>query len=128
MKNPHLRQLVSAILLYVAAIFLATGLGVVMFKHQDSNAESFFKQPDKQQHMAGSTVLGLFARYQTNDPWKAWALAMAPGVAKELYDARKGGTGFSLADLAADGIGAYLGVKVGGLIFTRHSINYTRSF
>jgi len=34
---------------------------------------------------------------------------MTIGLLKEVYDSRKGGTGFSKADLVADGVGSVLG-------------------
>lgn len=80
--------------------------------------------PDKYKHAAVSAGLGLAAAAQIADPWRAWGVAMLPGLAKEVYDSRKGGTGFSLPDMAANAIGAYVGVKVAGLIITPRRIVY----
>ena len=44
------------------------------------------------------------------EPVKAFGAAMVPGIAKELLDAQKGGSGFDTKDLMADAIGAALGV------------------
>lgn len=116
----------TAAFTYMLAIVLAAFCFAVVFGPDKSRAQGIGR--DKYKHAAVSAGLGMVARSQIADPWRAWAIAMAPGVAKEVYDARKGGTGFSFADLVADGVGAYVGVQLGGLIFTRHTVTYTRSF
>lgn len=65
--------------------------------------------PDKQKHFAGSVVLGAAARTVTADPAKAFALGMAPGVAKELVDMTGRGCP-SLHDLAWDAAGVGFGL------------------
>lgn len=72
-----------------------------------------WRGPDKAKHLQVSFAAGLLASLPTNDAGKAFALAMAPGLLKELHDARRGGSGFSGKDLAADALGAGLGVAVG---------------
>ena len=66
-------------------------------------------EPDKKMHFGVSFALGVAAANQWRDePVKAWAIAQVPGLLKELSDIR--GTGFSGADLAANALGAALGV------------------
>lgn len=43
--------------------------------------------------------------------------AMSVGVAKEIYDSRKGGSGFDTADIKADLIGAASGAIIGRGVF-----------
>ena len=83
---------------------------------------------DKVKHAIVSAGLGFAAAHVTNDPAKRWALALAPGFAKEVYDSRPGGTGFDWKDMAANAAGAYIGMKVHGLVVTPRSIHYTWSF
>lgn len=67
---------------------------------------------DKVQHFVTSAAFGALTVAALPD-WSAssqMAVALLPGLAKELYDMRKGGSGFSGADLVADGLGAYAGV------------------
>lgn len=72
-------------------------------------------EPDKVMHAGASFALGFVAGNQwPYDKPKAFLWAMVPGLAKEVFDSRKGGSGFSRADLAADALGAAAGV------FTSH--------
>jgi uncharacterized protein YfiM (DUF2279 family) len=72
---------------------------------------------DKKMHFAVSAVAGVAAGIQwpDNKPL-AFSVAMIPGVAKELLDAQKGGSGFDTKDLAADALGAITGVYLGGFM------------
>lgn len=63
---------------------------------------------DKALHAGASALIGSGVRLATNSQAAAFAAAMAVGVAKEVYDAREGGTGFSGKDIAADLVGAVL--------------------
>lgn len=70
---------------------------------------------DKAKHFAVSAVFGVSSRVLIGEeegfPIKAFSLAMAPGVLKEVYDATsKNGSGFSKADLGADALGALAGI------------------
>jgi uncharacterized protein YfiM (DUF2279 family) len=121
-----MRKQVNAILFFFVALVLASGCFALLLGPDAGRAQTI--GPDKWKHAGVSIALGTAARAQISDPWKAWAWAMAPGLAKEVYDARKGGTGFSVADLVADGIGAYIGVQLGGFLFSRYSIHYTKAF
>lgn len=80
--------------------------------------------PDKKLHLGVSAILGFAAINQfPNEPVKAWALAMVPGVIKEASDPR-----WSWKDIVVDGVGAYLGVKLGGCIITPRGISYRTQF
>lgn len=68
---------------------------------------------DKAMHLGGSAVIGMFASTMTSSEPKALAIAMVPGVLKEIQDRKTCGNFFSVKDLAADALGAYLGVKFG---------------
>jgi uncharacterized protein YfiM (DUF2279 family) len=71
-------------------------------------------------HFGVSAVVGFAAvnQWPDNKP-KAFAVAMIPGVLKEISDAQKGGSGFSGKDLVADALGAAFGVYAGGWLITR---------
>ena len=66
---------------------------------------------DKKLHFAFSFAIGVATGNQwPNEPGKAVAVAMIPGVLKEVADAQKGGSGFSGKDLVFDFLGAAAGV------------------
>jgi len=70
---------------------------------------------DKAAHASVEFVLGTTASVMLpeDNKTKAFALAFSVGLAKEAYDTRKGGSGWSNKDLVADAVGAYLGVQIG---------------
>lgn len=71
-----------------------------------AHAESWdMTAPDKKLHIAGSGLISAVVYAATKDADKAILIPLGIGVAKELYDSRKGGTGFSVQDLAADILG-----------------------
>lgn len=108
----------------IAAILAGLVLGALVTMNP-AHADSF-GTPDKVKHFAVSAALGAAATVATKSDSKAIALALAPGLAKELYDARKGGSGFSWRDLVADAAGAYLGVKLGGLIIRPRFVGFSK--
>lgn len=74
---------------------------------------------DKKMHAGVSFVVGFAAANQWPDePGKAFMVALLPGLLKEVSDAN-GGTGFSSKDMAANAIGAALGVVTGRWIVLR---------
>lgn len=78
---------------------------------------------DKTRHMAVSAAFGGIARAVTTNKLAAFGLAMAPGIAKEIYDSQhKDRHTASVKDLAADAVGAAIGVYVGGCIATARSL------
>lgn len=87
---------------------------------------------DKKQHFAGSALMGVAASVAFKDSEHPvlypMAAVLAVGLAKEIRDeVATAGSGFSYKDLAADALGAALGVSVGnGVIYaTRNTINFT---
>lgn len=76
---------------------------------------------DKKMHVGVSTIIGFAARQQwPSDPGKAFAVALVPGVVKELSDGRQA----SAKDMVANAIGAAVGVYAGGW-FVRYSNGHT---
>lgn len=72
-------------------------------------------QSDKIKHFGAGAVVGAGAYYltykHTDNKNKALlasiGASMLVGLTKELYDSRKGGTGFNSADLLATGAGGF---------------------
>ena len=84
-----------------------------------ASAQDRWTGDDKPKHIAVSAfsavvVESVFADSLT--PLQRVGLAMVPGVAKELLDMRRGGSGFSGKDIAADFVGVLSGVAYHGLI------------
>ena len=78
---------------------------------------------DKTQHMAVSAALGGIARAVTPNKLPAVDLAMAPGIAKEQYSSpHRDKHTASVKDLAADAVGAAIGVYVGNCVATARSL------
>jgi hypothetical protein len=72
---------------------------------------------DKPMHLGVSFVLGFAAANQwPNEPLKAWSMAMIPGALKEATDKKASGK-----DMAANAIGAALGVYTGKWMVTRNN-------
>lgn len=78
-------------------------------------------QADKIKHFGAGAVVGAGAYYltykYTESKNKAFLASigssMLVGLAKELYDSRKGGTGFNSADLLATGAGGFtIGITI----------------
>ena len=89
-------------------LFITALLTVSIFPAQAQHLEK-----DKVQHIVVSAGLGVVVAAAKPD-WTSgdqFLVAMIPGVMKETYDARKGGTGFSGKDLLADAAGAFAGVQ-----------------
>ena len=96
-------------------------------------AQDTWSGADKKLHFGVSAVLGFAAVNQwPNDKPKAFMVAMIPGLLKEITDAQKGGSGFSGKDLAADALGAAVGVYAGGWLISRRDgatvVAYQTSF
>jgi uncharacterized protein YfiM (DUF2279 family) len=70
-----------------------------------------WKYIDKALHFTLSLAIGVgCALTVQNLPLLAWLLALVPGLAKEVFDTRAGGSGWSNGDLVADALGAAAGV------------------
>lgn len=92
-----------------------------LMAYEQSHADDW-TGPDKTQHAAISALIGSVAGAAVKDKASAFALAIAPGVVKELYDAQHPKTHTaSWKDLAADAVGAAIGVYVGGCAVSAHS-------
>lgn len=82
-------------------------------------AEDSWTGADKPKHIAASAISAvvteaLFDKHLA--PLERFGVAMIPGVAKELFDMRKGGSGFSGKDLVVDAIGVGLGMGFYGIV------------
>jgi uncharacterized protein YfiM (DUF2279 family) len=83
---------------------------------------------DKAAHFGVSAALGVGASRLSSDPWTAFGLALAPGVAKEIYDSQQDCKRFSWKDLAWDAVGAYVGVRAGNWVLGPTGASYRLSF
>lgn len=85
---------------------------------------------DKYYHAGYSFVYGVVASSLTDDKTIAFAIAMAPGLTKEIIDSKQKGNKFSVNDLVADAIGAYFGVQVGQLLIypDHNSVQFKYNF
>lgn len=82
---------------------------------------------DKRDHLVISAAIGAGTRaFITAQPVAAGGLCLLPGLAKELYDARKGAPGaFSEKDMLANLVGCGLGVLGSDLALTKDGKRYT---
>ena len=92
----------------ISILFLVLALVSGPIQAQDSWTGS-----DKNKHFAVSLALGGLASSVTDSKPKAFMLAMAPGIAKELYDMKQTGNRFSYKDVVWDAVGAYAGITTG---------------
>jgi uncharacterized protein YfiM (DUF2279 family) len=86
---------------------------------------------DKQMHFATSVVWGAGARlmFPSLNDWQATAVGTIPGLVKEIQDAtRRNGSGWSNKDLVWDIAGAYVGVKITGLIVSKRDDTVTVAY
>lgn len=73
-----------------------------------------YKEKDKQLHFfAGMTISGV--AYELSDGDFLWTVGTASvgGLAKELYDTRKGGSGFDVVDLGSTVLGGFVSYGLG---------------
>lgn len=84
--------------------------------------DSFSFSQDKQKHFAVSAALGAGASLAIDNPYKAFGVAMIPGVAKEVYDIKYGCASFQ--DLLWDAIGAGIGVATTNVIIRHNFIGF----
>jgi putative lipoprotein len=97
-------------------------------------AQDTWNGSDKKYHFAYSVVFGFVAGAAFNDEplWVRYSAGMAPGLLKEITDARAGGSGFSGKDLAVDFLGVIVGERLGGFMMSHRSgtttIAYQRTF
>ena len=83
-----------------------------------SEYDNFFQQEDKKAHIAISIMTGAIGNLvsiklgasKQEAFWYGLGTALTIGLAKEVYDMHKTNpTGFSTADMVADGIGGVIG-------------------
>jgi len=78
---------------------------------------------DKGLHVMGSAGIGTVAGLVIKDKWAAFAVSMVPGVLKEVYDAKHPDKHTaSFKDLAADAVGAAVGVYMGNCVIRDRSV------
>jgi uncharacterized protein YfiM (DUF2279 family) len=83
---------------------------------------------DKAQHFALSAVFGTLSAMHFENKLTAFGVAMLPGLLKEMHDDSQAGNQFSGKDLAADALGAVVGVHFGHWIVTRRGVGYQAVF
>jgi len=93
-----------------------------------ARASDDWNGPDKAKHVAVSAVFGTLSAMHFENKWTAFGVAMIPGMAKEIYDSGRANNHFSGKDLAADALGAALGVQLGHWIVTRNGVAYQAAF
>jgi putative lipoprotein len=93
------------------ALLLATLIALLLVLSEKAMAGD----RDKLLHFAGTAAISAVTYAITDDAKIAFAVGFGVGLAKELYDSRKGGTGFDKRDLAADALGAFVG---SGIVLT----------
>ena len=87
-----------------------------------------WKGPDKTKHFAVSALLGAAAYAVTEDKNQAFVLALAPGLAKELYDSTRDDNHFSGKDMLWNALGAAVGVQVGTVVFKPYEVSVSFKF
>jgi putative lipoprotein len=74
-----------------------------------TSEQSVFSQPDKQMHFGAGALVGAVSLV-TKSKTKAFVYSVVAGssfgLLKEVYDSRKGGSGFNNADLGATVLGS----------------------
>lgn len=79
---------------------------------------------DKVQHTAISAAIGAATGMYFEDKTTAFAVAMIPGIAKEIYDYKHSNKhSASFKDLAADALGAAVGVYLGNCVIRARSFS-----
>ena len=87
-----------------------------------TQANTLFKEQDKQKHMIAETAITSAAVFAFKDSEHTFLypilVGTVAGVGKEIYDSRSGGTGFNGKDLLADSIGISAGLLLGNTFTT----------
>jgi putative lipoprotein len=84
--------------------------------------------PDKTRHFALSAMIGTLSAMHFESKWKAFGVALIPGLLKEVHDGSQADNHFSGKDLVADAVGAAVGVQIGHWLVTRDGIGYQAAF
>lgn len=83
---------------------------------------------DKLKHFAVSFALGTASGAYFENKWTAFGVAMIPGLVKEISDSQKSNNHFSGKDMAANALGAALGVQFGNWIITSRGLTFRSTF
>lgn len=83
---------------------------------------------DKFKHAAVSFALGTASGAFFENKWTAFGVAMIPGLVKEISDSQKSNNHFSGKDMAANALGAALGVQFGHWIITSRGLTFRSTF
>lgn len=83
---------------------------------------------DKLKHFAVSFALGTASGAYFENKWTAFGVAMIPGLLKEISDSQKSNNHFSGKDMAANALGAALGVQFGNWIITSRGLAFRSTF
>ncbi len=106
-----MKSLIAAALIAVSGLAQASGFEVEAWEMGQMTDK------DKMKHAAVSAVLGVAAGIAIEDRKLAFAAALTPGLLKEIADGLGTKTcrdcGFSVKDMAANAVGAFIGVQAG---------------
>jgi uncharacterized protein YfiM (DUF2279 family) len=110
------------------ACVLVAAIAVIVAT-EPAHAQDNWTGADKAQHVIGSAVIGTVSGVALNDKWTAFAVSMVPGVLKEVYDAKHPDKHTaSVKDLAANAVGAAIGVYMGNCVIRERSITCHMEF
>lgn len=96
-----------------------------------ASAQDRWNGADKPKHVALSAISAVAVESMFTDtlnPAQRFGLAMLPGVAKEIADMRRGGSGFSGKDIAADALGVLGGMAFHGLVIRPNYVGVNVKF
>lgn len=75
-----------------------------------------------------SFALGTASGAYFENKWTAFGVAMIPGLIKAISDSQKSNNHFSGKDMAANALGAALGVHFGNWIITSRGLAFRSTF
>lgn len=87
-------------------------------------------EDDKRKHFIVEGVICSATQMYTETWWKTFAVGMAIGTAKEVYDSQQPGNKFSKGDMAANALGCAAGIGYGNTViyFGKDSVNISGKF
>lgn len=107
---------------------LALLLAIFLSLPAAANAADKWDSPDKAEHFAISAAIGTLSAMHYESKWKAFGVALIPGLVKELYDGAQDNKRFSGKDMAINALGAAVGVQIGHWFVTRNGVGYQAAF
>ena len=110
------------------ATVIGVGLAATLLYWGSSDAADQWTTKDKGEHIAVSAGIGTVSGLVIKDKWTAFGLAMVPGIAKEIWDSQHPNHTASFKDLAADAVGAAVGVYTGNCVLRAQSITCRMAF